>query len=98
MASEDSDQISSGLAVIHRLRDPCDLDQARHREVPTCCADLNAPRKRLEVVPLRRAKRMLPKERNHDPEEIIASTDDVAIHMLLVVVVAPVDRHSAHAK
>jgi hypothetical protein len=35
MASEDSDQVLSGLAVIHRLRDLSDLDQARWGQMQT---------------------------------------------------------------
>ena len=34
MASEDSDQVVSGLAMVHGLRDLCNLDQAGPREVP----------------------------------------------------------------
>jgi hypothetical protein len=98
MASEDSDQFTSRLAVIHRLRDFCDLDEAGHREVPARAADIDASRKAFEVVPLRRAQRMRPKERDHDIEELVPSAHDESVQVLLVVVVPSVDRDGADSE
>jgi len=98
MASEDSDQILSRLAVIRRFCDLCDLDQSRHRKVPPCRADLDAAREAFEVVPLRRTKRVRPKERDHDLEELVARSNDESMQVLLVVVVPSVDRHGTDAE
>src|SRR5215211_6519884 len=98
MASEDSDQVLPGFLVIHCLSDLRNLDQARHREMPTCGADLDAARKLLEVSPLRCTKRMLPKERDDDVEELVASANNESLQVLSVIVVAPIQRHRANLK
>ena len=49
MASEDSDQFMSGLAMVHGLRDLRNLDQAGRREMTVRRDDLEAVRKLLEV-------------------------------------------------
>jgi hypothetical protein len=98
MASEDSDQVLSRLAVIHRLRELRNLDQAGHREMPAGRTDLDAARKALEVVPLRGAQRVIPKERDHDFQQLVPSADDEAMQVLLVVVVTPIDRHATDSK
>jgi hypothetical protein len=98
MASEDSDQLLPRLAVVHRLCDLRDLDQAGHREMPARVADLNAACEALEVGPLRGAKRVLPEERDHDLEQLIAGANDEPVQMLLVVVVPSIDRDGADSK
>jgi hypothetical protein len=98
MASEDSDQGLSRLAVVHRFRDLRDLDQAGHRQMPARSADPDAPREALEVASLRRMKRVVPKERDHDLQELVASADDEPVQVLLVVVVPPIDRNGADSE
>ncbi len=98
MASEDSDQVLSRLAMVHRLRDFCDLDQAGHREVPAGPADINAPSKALEIMPLSRPQSMRTEERDHDVEQLVPSSNDEPVQVLLVVVVPSVDRDGADAK
>src|SRR6266480_7193249 len=95
MASEDSDQVLSRLSVIHRLGDLRDLDEPGHRQVPARVADLDALGESLEVLPLCGTKRVLPKERDDDFKEFVASADDETMQMLLVIVVAAIDRHRA---
>ena len=91
MASEDSDQFSSGLAVVHRLCDLCDLDQAVGRQVAPGGADLDARRELLEVALLRGSKRIRAEERNDHFQEGVPPADVVAPQMLLVVVVSTVE-------
>jgi hypothetical protein len=62
MASEDSDQILPGLAVIHRLRDLSDLDQAAHPEMVSSGDHPQARSELLEIVALRGSKRVRAKE------------------------------------
>jgi len=52
MASEDSDQILSGLSMVHAFRDFGDLDQAGCREMPAAAADIQTPDEPFEVAPL----------------------------------------------
>jgi hypothetical protein len=54
MASEDSDQLSSGLLAIHRLRDLSDLHHALQGEVTARLDQSDALRELLEVASLRR--------------------------------------------
>lgn len=52
MASEDSDQVRSGLAAVHLLCDPGDLDHSDVIEVPARSDEPNASREALKVVSL----------------------------------------------
>ena len=52
----------------------------------------------LEVALLDGSKRMLPKERNDPFEQILSTTNDVAMKVLPVVVMPPVDVHLPHSK
>ena len=42
MASEDSDQLRSGLLVVHRLHDLNNVGQATSREVMAGCTEIHA--------------------------------------------------------
>ncbi len=91
MASEDSDQLRSGLLMVHGLRDPHYLDQPLVREVPIRSADLDALGKLHKVALLCGEQRMLPEERDDHREEIRSSHHYEVPHVLLVVVMAAVD-------
>jgi hypothetical protein len=78
VASEDSDQCCSRLAVIHRLRHLGDLDQSRASEVPTGSNDFHTPCERLEIGSLGSAERMLLEERN-DPLQQLGTLTHVVL-------------------
>ena len=94
MASEDSDQIVPGLSVIHRLGDLSYLDQAVHLQVTAGGHELDAARELLEVQLLRAPHGMLPEERDDHIQEMVATTDGVAEHVLSVVVIPPIRDHA----
>jgi hypothetical protein len=98
MASEDSDQIVSGFLPIHGLRNFRDLDQTARRPVPALGDELDAAGELLEVLLLRTQHRMLLEERDDPPEQILALTDDVAEHVLPMVVVSPVGDDDSYAE
>jgi hypothetical protein len=98
MASEDSDQVLSGFSMVHGLRDFRDLDQPLGRQVPAFMAHLDAPRKLLEILPLRRAKRVGSEERDDHSKEIVPPGHDVAVQVLLVIVVPSIDADGTDAK
>jgi hypothetical protein len=64
MASEDSDQIVSGLPSIHRLSDLSDFDETGRRSVRISGDELDTSHELLEVFSLRAPKRMLLEERD----------------------------------
>src|SRR6266568_2443387 len=70
MASEDSDQVVPGLAMIHRLPDLHDLRETRRREMTPVLHQSDALRELLEVGALRRAKRIPFEERNDRFDEL----------------------------
>jgi hypothetical protein len=98
MASEDSDQLGSGFASIHRLHDLGDLQQTLSSPVTITDDQFDAVRELLEVVPLGRTERVVAKERNDPFHEIRPTTNDVAVQMLSVVVWPPIDVHLPHSK
>lgn len=65
MASEDSDQISSGLSTVHGLGYLGDLDDPFRVEMPICRDQVDTACELLEVQLLRGAQRVLPEERNY---------------------------------
>jgi hypothetical protein len=90
VVSEDSDNFSSWLFVIHGFGDLDDLDQPTIGEMNT---RLNQPytfRKLQEVALLGSSQRIPFKERNYGFHQIIPCSDAVPIHMLLVVVISPI--------
>ena len=96
MASEDSDELMSGLAVVHRLSDANDLQETVTTRVTSGLDHRHARRELLEVISLRRSKRMLAEERNDRLHEIRASAHDVLAQVLSVVVVPPVHEDAPH--
>src|SRR5439155_27133340 len=86
MASEDSDQLLSGFAMVHRLSELGDLDQPFAGQVPIRLHDVHAVCELLEVQSLRGPQRMPTKERNDHFNEIAPPSDDVLKQVLLVVV------------
>ena len=98
MASEDSDQVLPGFSMVHGFSDFSDLNQSPGGQVAAAVAELNAPRELLEILSLRRPKRILPEERDDHPKEIFPSAHYVAMQMLLVVVVPSIDADSADPK
>ena len=91
MASEDSDQILSGLLVIHRLRDLSDLDQTFGVPMSSAGHDVHAQDELLEVPLLDGPERMGSEERNDPLDELVAPADDVLMQVLPVVVGATID-------
>jgi hypothetical protein len=98
MASEDSDELVSGLPSVHRLCDLRDLDKTGRRKMPAALDEANAGRELLEVSLLGRDHREVVKERNDDFDQVIPPVDDVLSQVLPVVVGAPVNGDAAHAK
>jgi hypothetical protein len=86
MASEDSDELVSRFSPIHRLDDLDNLQQTLTGQMATVGDQFDAGRELLKVAPLRRPQRMLLKERNDPLEEILPTTDGVAMQVLPVVV------------
>src|SRR2546427_11909930 len=79
MASEDSDELVPGFPSVHRLHDLDDLRKADVRLVATFGHQLDARSELLEVESLGRTKWILPKERNDPFEQILSTTNDVAV-------------------
>ena len=98
MASEDSDELVTGLLVIHRLGDASDLDKTVPRQVPTRLDHIHARRKPLEVVSLRGTKRVSSEERNDRLHEMFTPGHGVLAQVLPVVVVPSVDMKSSYAE
>ena len=98
VVSEDSDNFSAWLFMIHGFGDLDDLDQPTVREMNT---RLNQPytfRKLQEVALLGSSQRILIKERNDGLHQFFPSSNAVPIHMLFVVVVSLVDIDIANTK
>src|SRR5919108_1418302 len=91
MASEDSDQVSPRLSMVHLLRDLSDLDETLSGEVLSIADEHHAPAKSLEIPVLRGHEPMLIEERNDRLEQLVASRHDVLGQVLPMVVVAPID-------
>jgi hypothetical protein len=98
MASEDSDQLMPGFPSVHRLHDLGDLSKTLTSLVTILSHQFDAEGELLEVAPLGRTKRMLPEARNYPFEQILSTTNDVAMKVLPVVVMPPVDVHLSRSK
>src|SRR5262245_24757884 len=96
MASEDSDELCSGLPAVHGLCDLSDLDETRGRQMTPVVDHPHDLSELLEVRSLRGAQRMIAEERNDRFHEVNAPADHVAIHVFTVIVVSPVRDHAAH--
>ena len=98
MASEDSDQIVSGLPSVHRLCDLGDLDETFDRLVTAGRDELDASYELVEVLTLRRPQRMLLEEGNDYFLQLAPASHDVAVQMLAMIVVPPVRDHLTDAE
>src|SRR4051812_17061237 len=98
MASEDPDQVLSGLLAVHRLRDLRDLNQTLSGQMTTAGDAGHAISELQEVLLLGAPHGIRPKERNDLLEQILTASHDVAMQVLSVVVVALVDQHLTHTE
>jgi hypothetical protein len=92
MVSEDS-QYLGWFAVIHRLSDLRDLDDPRHREMPTEIHELDDSCELLEVLSLRRSQWVLLEERDDDISQVTEPLHAVPEHVLPMIVVSAVSIH-----
>ncbi len=98
VVSEDSDNFSPWLFMIHGFGDLDDLDQPTVSEMNT---RLNQPytfRELQEVALLGSPQRIPIEERNYGFDQILPCSNAVPIHMLFVVVISPIDIDSANLK
>src|SRR6266550_183382 len=98
MASEDSDEVVPGFLSVHRLHHFDDVRKTSAYPVPTSSHELDARSELLEIEPFGSTKRMLPEERDNPFKQILSTTDAVAVKVLSVVVVPPVDIHLSHSE
>ena len=98
MVSEDSDQVLSGLPMVHRLHQQQDLDEALVTSVMPGDDQLDAPHELFEVVSLGRSQRVPLKERDDDLRELDEIADVVTEQVLLVVVVPAIASHGADSE
>ena len=98
MASEDSDEIVSGLTSVHRFSDPCNLDQAVDRLVTAGGNELDASDEFVEVGTLRRPQRMPLEERNNHFLQLASASYDVPVQMLAMIVVSAIRDHLTDAE
>src|SRR5258708_7215768 len=85
MVSEDSDELVPGFPSVHRLRDLRYLDQTLASPMSTIRNQLHAVGELLEIELLRGAERMPSEEWNDRLQQILSTTNDVAVEMLPVV-------------
>lgn len=98
MASEDSDQVGSGFAPVHRLHNLEQIRQAPRCEVMADRHPLHAGCELLEIHLLRGAERILPEERDHNAQEIGPLVHVESEHVLAMVVMPAVGIDSASSK
>src|ERR1700716_1059510 len=98
MASEDSDQLRSGLLVVHRLHDLDDVGQPASREVMAGRTEIHALSKLQKVSLLFSAQRVCHEERNDHLTEIKPIRHDVPPQIFFVVVEAPVEAKRTHSE
>src|SRR5436309_12584253 len=98
MASEDSDQIVPGFLPVHRFGDASDLDDTVNLEVTAGRDQLDTSCELLEVLLFRSQHRVLLEERNYRLQQIDASSHDVAVQMLAVIVIPLVLKHLTHTE
>jgi hypothetical protein len=90
MASEDSEELVSGLAMVHRLRDRRYLDKTLPGQMSVIRNDLHTPSERLEVVSLRGLQWMLLEERDR-LQQVSSASHGVLAEVLAMVVVPTVE-------
>ena len=94
MVSEDSQDLR-WFSMIHRLRDLRNLNDARHRKVPTEFHQLNDLYELLEVLLLRSSQRVLPEEWNDRLSKVADPLHAIPIHVFSVIVAPAVSVHLA---
>ena len=98
MASEDSDQLPSGLLAIHCLHDFGDVRESVVCAMRATSNHANALRELLEVTLLRRTHRMPLEERNDRVDQIRSTSNGVSKQVLPMVVVPAIRKHGSHAE
>jgi len=98
VVSEDSDNFSSWLFMIHGFGDLDDLDQPTSREMSARLHQPHTFRELQEVALLGGSQRIPIKERNDGFHQLFPSSNTVPIHMFFVVVVSLVDIDIANTK
>ena len=98
VVSEDSDNFSSWLFMIHGFGDFDDFDQPTPREMSTRFYQSYTFRELQEVALLGSSQRIPIEERNYGFHQIIPCSDAVPIHMLFVVVTSPIDIDGSNTK
>ena len=94
MVSEDSQDLG-WLAMVHRLSDTGDLDQAADREMSPVIHQGNDIGELVEVVSLRRPQWVLIEERDDDVPEISESLHAVPEYIFPMIVVPTITEHLA---
>ena len=98
VVSEDSDNFSSWLFMIHGFGDLDDLDQPTSFEVSADPHQIDTFRKLQEVVLLGSSQRIPLEERNDGLHQLLPSSNTVPIHMFFVVVVSLIDIDISNTK
>ena len=98
MASEDSDQLSSGLLTVHRFRDFGNRDQSVARTMSPAIDQFHAPDELLEVAVLERSHVMLLEERNDRRDQVRPSSHHVAVQVFAVVIPPPIGDDTSHSE
>ena len=98
VVSEDSDNFSSWLFVIHGFGDLDDLDQPTRSEVSAYSHQIDAFCKLQEIVLLGSSQRIPLKERDDGLHQLFPRSNTVPIQMFFVVVVSLVDIDIANTK
>jgi hypothetical protein len=96
MASEDSDHIVSGFLAIHGLHDRDDFDESISGEMSLAVDHCDALGEFLEIRTLRRPEWILVEERDYRCHQVRSLPDDVSVHVLSMVVVAPIGDKAAN--
>jgi hypothetical protein len=88
MASEDSDQVTSGCPSVHRLGDRYDFKEALDIEMSIGLDDSHTQREPFKVTLLRRTERMSLEERDYRLQQLLPPVHDELAQVLAMVVVA----------
>ena len=102
MASEDSDQITSGCSAVHGLCDFRDLNNTARTKMPTIVDHVHTECELLEISSLSCVQWMSLEERNYRPKKIISAVDDELgkifehpLEKVVIIAIARIDRDVA---
>lgn len=98
VVSEDSDDLSTWLAVIHGLGDLDDSDQPTRCEMRTRLDEPQTIRKLQEVALLGSSKRILLEERDNLLSQVNPLPNSESMHVFFVVVISLVDVDLTHTE